>query len=298
MRRKRKWRSQSRRRRREEEEKRRRTEKKRRMRRKEDRKKKNNEEEDEKKILTSHLKHSSLATLLWRQAQAWVLARHRMLVVLPVPGGPWKEEQTKWFQEGFPMTWNHHTLGQIFFCYVALTSTKIWKLGRSVDFSLALLPYVPWEQLSFPIFFLKFLNGENSGGMPGNTDIYKCFLKPLNTNFSKFPAQIWHEKNKVISRPCFFPIWRSVGRGHHNNFFFDFIQVLTKKHFIEYKGMKHLKWFVVPTILNRAYHMVTYFWFSLGCLAHFSGLLYNFPNSLRSMNCLNWVSLLLLSSQS
>ena len=48
------------------------------------------------------------------------------------------------------------------------------------------------RELSFPIFFLKFLNGENSGGMQSKC-IYKsckCFFKPLNTNFSKFFAQI------------------------------------------------------------------------------------------------------------
>ena len=42
------------------------------------------------------------------------------------------------------------------------------------------------RELSFPIFFLKFLNGENSGGMQSKR-IYKsckCFFKPLNTNFS------------------------------------------------------------------------------------------------------------------
>ena len=46
----------------------------------------------------------------------------------------------------------------------------------------------------FPIFVLKFLNGENSGGMQSKR-IYKsckCFFKPLNKNFSKFFAQIWH----------------------------------------------------------------------------------------------------------
>ena len=51
------------------------------------------------------------------------------------------------------------------------------------------------RELSFPIFFKKFLNGENSGGMQSKR-IYKCFFKPLNTNFSKFFAQIWHKKKK------------------------------------------------------------------------------------------------------
>ena len=78
--------------------------------------------------------------------------------------------------------------------------TKIWKLGRSVGifffFFFFFLRTV--RELSFPIFFFKFLNGENSGGMQSKR-IYKsckCFFKPLNTNFSKFFAQIWHLKKK------------------------------------------------------------------------------------------------------
>ena len=60
------------------------------------------------------------------------------------------------------------------------------------------------RELSFPIFFLKFLNGENSGGMQSKR-IYKCFFKPVNTNFSKFFAQIWHfqKKNKKKNDPVF-----------------------------------------------------------------------------------------------
>ena len=46
----------------------------------------------------------------------------------------------------------------------------------------------------------------------------KCFFKPLNTNFSKFFAQIWHKKKK--NPTLFFRILRSVGRGQHNIFFF------------------------------------------------------------------------------
>ena len=67
------------------------------------------------------------------------------------------------------------------------------------------------RELSFPIFFLKFLNGENSGGMQSKR-IYKCFFKPLNTNFSKFFAQIWHKKNQP--RPCFFAFYGRSGEGN------------------------------------------------------------------------------------
>ena len=75
-------------------------------------------------------------------------------------------------------------------CYVALTRPKFknW-VGRSGFFFFFLRTV---RELSFPIFFLQFLNGENSGGMQSKR-IYKsckCFFKPLNTNFCKFFAQI------------------------------------------------------------------------------------------------------------
>ena len=49
-----------------------------------------------------------------------------------------------------------------------------------------------------------------------------AFLTPLNTNFSKFFAQIWHvkKKKKKKKNDPVFRILRSVGRGQHNNFFF------------------------------------------------------------------------------
>ena len=80
------------------------------------------------------------------------------------------------------------------------------------------------SELSFPIFFFKFLNGENSGGMQSKR-IYKsgkCFFKPLHTNFSKFFAQIWHKKKKKKKKKptLFLRILRSVGRGQHKIFFF------------------------------------------------------------------------------
>ena len=54
------------------------------------------------------------------------------------------------------------------------------------------LTYMYRERVEFSNIFLKFLNGENSGGMQSKR-IYKsckCFFKPLNTNVSKFFAQI------------------------------------------------------------------------------------------------------------
>ena len=93
-------------------------------------------------------------------------------------------------------------------------NVKIGSVGQ--DFFFFFLRTV--RELSFPIFFLKFLNGENSGGMQSKR-IYKsckCFFKPLNTNFSKFFAQIWHKKKKKKNPTLFFRILRSVGRGQHN----------------------------------------------------------------------------------
>ena len=94
------------------------------------------------------------------------------------------------------------------------------KLGRSVGFFFFFFLRTARE-LSFPIFVFKFLNGENSGGMQSKR-IYKsckCFFKPLNTNFSKFFAQIWHKKKKKKKKTTlFFRILRSVGRGQHNIF--------------------------------------------------------------------------------
>ena len=101
--------------------------------------------------------------------------------------------------------------------------TKIWKLGRSVDFFF--LRTV--RELSFPIFFLKFLNGENSGGMQSKR-ISKCFFRPLNTNFSKFFAQIWHKKKKKKKkkRTCFVTFYGRSGEGNITIFFFGLITMV------------------------------------------------------------------------
>ena len=105
--------------------------------------------------------------------------------------------------------------------------TKIWKLGRLVDFFnffFFFFFFTYRERVEFSNIFFKFLNGENSGGMQSKR-IYKCFFRPLNTHFSKFFAQIWHfqkkKKKKKKKKPTlFFRILRSVGRGQHNFFFF------------------------------------------------------------------------------
>ena len=53
---------------------------------------------------------------------------------------------------------------------------------------------------------------------------YKCFFKPLNTNFSKFFGQIWHfqqqKKKKKKKRPCFFAFYGRSGEGNITIYFF------------------------------------------------------------------------------
>ena len=103
------------------------------------------------------------------------------------------------------------------------------KLGRSVGIFFFFFFFLRTvRELSFPIFFLKFLNGENSGGMQSKR-IYKsctCLFKPLNTNFSKFFAQIWHlkKKKKKKNRPCFFAFYGRSGEGNITFFFFGLRQ--------------------------------------------------------------------------
>ena len=97
--------------------------------------------------------------------------------------------------------------------------TKIWKLGRSVGIFFFFFFLRTVRELSFPIFLFKFLNGENSGGMQSKRISCKCFFKPLNTNFSKFFAQIWHKKKKKKKRPCFFAFYGRSGEGNITFFF-------------------------------------------------------------------------------
>ena len=103
---------------------------------------------------------------------------------------------------------------------------QIWKLGRSVDFFFFFLRTV--RELSFPIFFLKFLNGENSGGMQSKR-IYKCFFRPLNTNLANSSPKSDSFTKKKKNRPCFFAFYGRSGEGNITIFFFGLMQHLIDK---------------------------------------------------------------------
>ena len=108
-------------------------------------------------------------------------------------------------------------------CYVALTRPKFknW-VGRSGFLFFYFLRTV--RELSFPIFFLKFLNGENLGGMQSKC-IYKsckCFFKPLNTNLanSSPKSDIKKKKKKKKNDPVFSHFTVGRERGNITIFFF------------------------------------------------------------------------------
>ena len=64
------------------------------------------------------------------------------------------------------------------YCYVALTRPKFenW-VGRSIFFFFFFFFFLRTvRELSFPIFFFKFLNGENSGGMQSKRIYTSAFL--------------------------------------------------------------------------------------------------------------------------
>ena len=110
--------------------------------------------------------------------------------------------------------------------------TKIWKLGRSVDFFFFFFFFLRTvRELSFPIFFKKFLNGENSGGMQSKRIYTSAFLSHwiqiLANSLPKSDIKKINKKKTTL----FFRILRSVGRGQHNNFFFGLILPLFLIHF-------------------------------------------------------------------
>ena len=103
-------------------------------------------------------------------------------------------------------------------CYVALTRPKF---ENWVGWSIFLFFFLTYpERVEFSNIFFQVSKWGKLGRNAVKTHIYKCFFKPLDTNFSKFFAQIWHKKKKKKkkkTRPCFFTFLRSVGRGQYNN---------------------------------------------------------------------------------
>ena len=97
--------------------------------------------------------------------------------------------------------------------------TKIWKLGRSVGIFFFFF-FTYRERVEFSNMFLKVSKWGKLGRNAVKTHIFilykscKCFFKPLNTNFSKFFAQIWHKKKKKKTRPCFFAFYGRSGEGN------------------------------------------------------------------------------------
>ena len=100
-------------------------------------------------------------------------------------------------------------------CYVALTRPKSenW-VGRSIFFF-----FTYRERVEFSNIFLKVSKWGKTRAEMQSKRIYKCFFKPLNKNFSKFFAQIWHfqqQKTKKTkkTRPCFFAFYGRSGEGN------------------------------------------------------------------------------------
>ena len=106
-------------------------------------------------------------------------------------------------------------------CYVALTRPKSenW-VGRSIFFFFFTLT------VSFPIFFLKFLNGENLGGMQSKRIYTSAFLSHwIQILANSSPKSDIKKKKKKKKTTLFFRILRSVGRGQHNKTFFGLIRL-------------------------------------------------------------------------
>ena len=98
--------------------------------------------------------------------------------------------------------------------------TKIWKLGRSVDFFFFFFFFTYRERVEFSNIFFKFLNGENSGGMQSKRIYTSAFLGHWIQILANSSPKSDIFNNKKQKTTLFFRILRSVGRGQHNNFFF------------------------------------------------------------------------------
>ena len=99
---------------------------------------------------------------------------------------------------------------------------KIGSVGRDFFFFFFFF-FTYRERVEFSNIFFKVSKWGKLGRNAVKTHIFlykscKCFFKPLNTNFSKFFAQIWHKKKKT--RPCFFAFYGRSGEGNITIFYF------------------------------------------------------------------------------
>ena len=134
-------------------------------------------------------------------------------------------------------------------CYVALTRPKSenW-VGRSIFFFFFFFFFTYRERVEFSNIILKVSKWENSGGMQSKR-IYKCFFKPLNTNFSKFFAQIWHFQKKKKKKPD--PVFSHLCRSGEGNIIFFFLALCNwdtrnVTNWVPYMELPNSKIFVLP----------------------------------------------------
>ena len=121
----------------------------------------------------------------------------------------------------------HSTLGKKKKLLCCPHPTKIKKLGRSVGIFFFFFFFLRTvKELSFPIFFFKFLNGENSGGMQSKriyTSHASAFLSHWIQILANSSPKSDIEKKKK-TRPCFFTFYGRSGEGN-----------ITKKNFWPYR---------------------------------------------------------------
>ena len=100
--------------------------------------------------------------------------------------------------------------------------TKIWKLGRSVDFFIYFFFLTYRERVEFSNIFLKVSKWGKLGRNAVKTHIYtSAFLSHwIQIVANSSPKSDIFQKKKKKNLTLFFRILRSVGRGQHNKFFF------------------------------------------------------------------------------
>ena len=139
-------------------------------------------------------------------------------------------------------------------CYVALTRPKFenW-VGRSIFFFFFFFLRTVRE-LSFPIFFLKFLNGENSGGMQSKRIYTSAFLGHWIHILANSSPKSDIKKKIKKNRPCFFPFYGRSGEGNIT-IFLGGLSLLNYVHTCSSSISKHtdiLNYFLLPHVCKGA----------------------------------------------